>query len=517
MATCSSMSPIPGMHTNIMTSFSMNINSHLSDSTLLRQHALIDGRWQGAASGATFDVVDPASGTILATVPDAGLQEAEAAIDAADRALPAWRLLTGKARAQILRRWFDLLNLHAADLAVLISAEEGKPLAEAAGEVAYGSSFVEWFAEEAKRVNGDVLQSPQSDKRLVTFKQAIGVCAAITPWNFPMAMITRKVAPALAAGCTMVVKPAEQTPLTALAIGELAVRAGVPAGVLNILTADSRNSSLIGEVLTTDTRVAHISFTGSTEVGRILMRQCSSTIKKISLELGGHAPFIVFDDADLAIAVEGAMAAKYRNAGQACIAPNRFYVQSDIYPRFVQEVARRTAELKVGQGFEPDAQVGPLIDQVAVAKVRSHIADATAKGAKVIYGSDIAQGNFFPPTVIADVTPEMRISREETFGPVIGIARFETDSEIHQLANHPEYGLAAYIFTRDLSRAWRVAEALEFGMVGINTGAISNEVGPFGGVKQSGLGREGSKYGIDEYLEMKYVCIGLSEERKNDN
>jgi succinate-semialdehyde dehydrogenase / glutarate-semialdehyde dehydrogenase len=368
---------------------------------------------------------------------------------------------------------------------------------------------VEWFAEEAKRVNGDVLQTPQAGKRLLTLKQAIGVCTSITPWNFPMAMITRKVAPALAAGCTIIVKPAEQTPLTALAIAELAMRAGVPAGVLNILTADAANSVKIGKVLTTDPRIAHLSFTGSTEVGRILMKQCSSTIKKVALELGGHAPFVVFDDADLDAAINGALAAKYRNAGQACISPNRFYVQAGIYQAFVAGIAARTADLRVGNAFEPEVGVGPLIDQAAVAKVQQHVEDAKRLGAEVVTGGTVTEGNFFAPTVMTGVTPEMLMSREETFGPVIGIARFETEDEVIALANHKEYGLAAYLYTRDISRAWRVAEALEFGMIGINTGSISNEVAPFGGVKQSGLGREGSKYGIDEYLEMKYLCVGL--------
>jgi len=442
-------------------------------------------------------------------VPNAGESDAVAAIDAAEQALPSWRALTGKDRARVMRRWYELPCEHADDLAVLISAEEGKPLAEARGEVDYGVSFVEWFAEEAKRVDGDVLQSPQSDKRLLALKQPIGICASITPWNFPLAMITRKVAPALAAGCTIVIKPAEQTPLTALAIGELAVRAGIPAGALNILTADAANSVVVGKVLTTDPRVAHLSFTGSTEVGRILMQQCASTIKKVALELGGHAPFIVFDDADLDKAVEGALAAKYRNAGQACIAPNRFYVQARIHDRFVAGIAERSAALRVGHGFDRGVNIGPLIDVQAVAKVQQHVDDATRQGAQVVAGGCAGEGSFFLPTVLTGVTRDMLISREETFGPVIAVARFETEAEVIALANHREYGLAAYLYTRDLGRAWRVAESLEFGMVGINAGAISNEVAPFGGVKQSGLGREGSKYGIDEYLEVKYLCVGL--------
>ncbi len=487
----------------------MNIKSRLRDASLIKHQYLCNGAWRDAASAATFPVVDPSSDNVIAVVPDADVEDALQAIDAATLALPAWRALTGKARATVLRRWFDLISENADDLAALIAVEEGKPLAEAKGEVAYGASFVEWFAEEAKRVNGDVLQTPQADKRLLTLKQAIGVCAAITPWNFPMAMITRKVAPALAAGCSIVVKPAEQTPLTALAIGELALRAGVPAGVLNILTADSANSVKVGKVLTSDPRVSHLSFTGSTEVGRILMQQCSSTIKKVALELGGHAPFVVFDDANLDAAIEGALAAKYRNAGQACISPNRFYVQAGIYRDFVEGIARRSAELRVGNAFEPAVLVGPLIDHAAVTKVQQHVDDARKQGATVVTGGAPASGNFYAPTVIAGLAPDMLMSREETFGPVIGIARFETEEEVLALANHKEYGLAAYLYTRDLARAWRVAEGLEFGMVGINAGAISNEVAPFGGVKQSGLGREGSKYGIDEYLETKYLCVGL--------
>ena len=408
----------------------------------------------------------------------------------------------------MLRRWFDLIVENGEDLAAIISAEEGKPLAEGRAETAYGASFVEWFAEQAKRIDGDVLQSPQPDKRIVAIRQAVGVCAAITPWNFPLAMITRKAAPAMAAGCTIVIKPAEQTPLTALALAELAARAGVPPGVLNVLTADSRQSVAVGEVLTTDPRVRHVSFTGSTEVGRILMRQCASTIKKVALELGGHAPFVVFDDADLGAAVEGALQAKYRNAGQACIAANRYYVQAGIHDRFVEEVARRSAELRVGPAGEAQAEIGPLIDRAALDKVQRHVDDARAAGATVVTGGHALHGNFYAPSVLTGVTPDMLMSREETFGPVIGVTRFHDESEIAALANHPDYGLAAYLYTRDMGRIWRVSEALEFGMVGINTGAISNEVAPFGGIKQSGLGREGSKYGIDEYLEMKYLCMG---------
>jgi len=481
----------------------------LNDAALLRDAMYIGGAWTPAQAGeATFAVDDPATGRVLARLPDAGRLHAEQALDAAEAAWPAWRALTGKARAQVLRRWFDLIVRHGEDLAALISAEEGKPLAEARAETAYGASFVEWFAEQAKRVDGDILQSPQPDKRILAIRQPVGVCAAITPWNFPLAMITRKAAPALAAGCTIVIKPAEQTPLTALALAELAGRAGVPPGVLNVLTADSRQSVAVGEVLTTDPRVRHVSFTGSTEVGRILMRQCSSTVKKVALELGGHAPFIVFDDADLDAAVEGALQAKYRNAGQACIAPNRYYVQDGIHDRFVEAVARRSAALRVGPAAEAGAEIGPLIDRAALDKVQRHVDDARASGATVVTGGQALQGNFYAPSVLSGVTPGMLISREETFGPVIGVTRFRDESEIAALANHPEYGLAAYLYTRDMGRIWRVSEALEFGMVGINTGAISNEVGPFGGIKQSGLGREGSRYGIDEYLEMKYLCMG---------
>lgn len=487
----------------------MRLSERLKEAGLLKQHFLCDGQWQAALSAAQFTIVDPATGAQIASVPNADASDATVAIDAAERALPSWRALTGKQRARTMRRWYDLLCESAEDLAVLISAEEGKPLNEARAEVEYGVSFVEWFAEEAKRIDGDVLQSPHSDKRLLALRQPVGICVSITPWNFPLAMITRKVAPALAAGCTIVVKPAEQTPLTALAIGELALRAGIPGGVLNILTADGANSVLVGEVLTHDPRVAHLSFTGSTEVGRILMRQCASTIKKVSLELGGHAPFIVFDDADLEGAIEGALSAKYRNAGQACISPNRFYVQAGIHERFVARISERSAALRVGNGFDPGVNVGPLINAQAVTKVQQHVDDAIHHGAQLVTGGKPGPLGFFQPTVLAGVTPAMMMSREETFGPVIGVARFETEAEVLAMANHKEYGLAAYLYTRDLARAWRVAEVLEFGMIGINASAISNEVAPFGGVKQSGLGREGSKYGIDEYLELKYLCVGL--------
>jgi succinate-semialdehyde dehydrogenase/glutarate-semialdehyde dehydrogenase len=475
----------------------------LSDPTLLCRALTGD-------AGNGFPVFDPASGRSIALVANQGADEASRCLAEADKALPAWRASTGKSRAQVMRRWFDLITANAGDLALLISSECGKPLAEARAEVAYGASFVEWFAEEAKRIDGDVLQSPQADKRILVLRQGIGVCVAITPWNFPLAMVTRKAAPALAAGCSIVIKPAEQTPLTALALAVLAERAGVPRGVLNVVTGDAVRSVEIGTLLTTDARVRHVSFTGSTEVGRILMRQCASGVKKVALELGGHAPFIVFDDADLDAAVEGALAAKYRNAGQACISPNRFYAQSGIHDRFARALADRSAALKLGSGLEADVAIGPLIDGAALAKVKRHVDDARKQGAEVLAGGSAAHGNFFLPTVLVGMKPTMSMAREETFGPVIGIGRFETEDEVVQLANHEEYGLAAYVYTRDLARSWRVTEALEFGMVGLNTGSISNEVAPFGGVKQSGVGREGSKYGIEEYLEMKYVCVGLA-------
>ncbi|HEY4805445.1 MAG TPA: NAD-dependent succinate-semialdehyde dehydrogenase, partial [Paraburkholderia sp.] len=445
----------------------------------------------------------------IASVPDFGADEAHRAIAAANAALPAWRAKTGKERAAVLRRWFDLVIEHADDLAAIMTAEQGKPLAEARGEVVYGASFLEWFAEEARRVNGDVLASPASDRKLVVLKQPIGVCASITPWNFPIAMITRKVAPAIAAGCTIVVKPAEQTPLSALALAELAQRAGVPKGVFNVITSDSANSIEVGRALCESDVVRHLSFTGSTPVGRILMQQCAPTVKKIALELGGNAPFIVFDDADLDAAVEGAMISKYRNAGQTCVCTNRFYVHDKVYDAFVEKLAAASRKIKVGNGFESGVSQGPLIDDAAVAKVTQHIDDATAQGARLVAGGKVSSGRYVEPTVLADVTREMLIAREETFGPVAAVFRFSDEAEVIGLANDTEFGLASYFYSRDIGRVWRVAEALEYGMVGINTGLISNEVAPFGGVKQSGLGREGSKYGIDEYVELKYLCIGV--------
>ncbi|MBM3392265.1 MAG: NADP-dependent succinate-semialdehyde dehydrogenase [Betaproteobacteria bacterium] len=483
----------------------------LDDLALYRTQAFIGGAWCDADSGAAFDVADPASGERLARVPDMGAAETRRAIAAADAAWPAWRNRTAKERAAVLRKWFELMLAHGDDLALLMTSEQGKPLAEAKGEVAYAASFVEWFAEEAKRVYGDTISATQADKRLIVVKQPVGVCAAITPWNFPAAMITRKVAPALAAGCTVVVKPAEQTPLTALALAELASRAGFPAGVFNVVTGSAASAPKIGGELTGNPTVRKLSFTGSTEVGRLLMAQCAPTIKKVSLELGGNAPLIVFDDADLDAAVEGALASKYRNTGQTCVCANRLLVQDGIYDAFAARLAEAARKMKVGAGTEAGVVQGPLIDEQALAKVEEHIADALAKGAKVLTGGKrhARGGTFFEPTVIADVTPDMKCAREETFGPVAPLFRFRTEGEAIALANATEFGLAAYFFSRDVARCFRVGEALEYGMVGVNTGIMSNEVAPFGGMKQSGIGREGSKYGIEEYLEIKYLCFGI--------
>ncbi|HTN64617.1 MAG TPA: NAD-dependent succinate-semialdehyde dehydrogenase [Burkholderiaceae bacterium] len=480
----------------------------LNDPALLRHQSYVNGTWING--GASFDVTNPADGSRLGSVPNLGAAETQAAIDAAHAAFPAWAAKTGKERAAAMRKWFDLMLTHADDLAALMTAEQGKPLAEAKGEVLYGASFVEWFAEEAKRVAGDVPASTWRDKRMVVLKQPIGVCASITPWNFPIAMITRKVAPALAAGCTIVIKPAEQTPLSALALAELAQRAGIPAGVINVVTADAERSIEVGQVLCASPTVRHLSFTGSTPVGRILMQQCAPTVKKLGLELGGHAPFIVFDDADLDAAVEGALASKYRNAGQTCVCTNRFYAHESIYDAFVAKLAAGAAQIKVGNGFEAGVAQGPLIDEQAVAKVEQHVADAVARGAKIESGGKkhALGGRFYEPTVLSNVSAEMQIMREETFGPVAAVIKFKTEAEAVAAANDTEFGLASYFYSRDIGRVWRVAEQLEYGMVGINTGIISNEVAPFGGVKQSGLGREGSKYGIDEYLEIKYLCMG---------
>ena len=482
----------------------------LADGGLLKTDAFIDGAWRAAASGARFGVKNPADGLRIAEVANCGGAEATAAIDAAARAWPAWRAKTAKERAALLRAWFQLILANQEDLAKLMTAEQGKPMTDSRGEILYGASFVEWFAEEAKRVDGDILPTVANDRRLLVMKEPIGVAAAITPWNFPNAMITRKVAPAIAAGCTVVVKPAEQTPLSALALAELAQRAGFPAGVFNVLPADEANSISIGKVLCESPTVRKLSFTGSTAVGRILMQQSAPTLKKLSLELGGNAPFVVFDDADLDAAVDGAVASKYRNAGQTCVCTNRFYVQAGIYDAFVEKLAAKAQQLKVGSGFESGVQQGPLIDSNALAKVQAHVADARAKGARVLTGGAPHElgGTFFQPTVLADVTPDMLVAREETFGPVAPVFRFTTEDEAIALANSTEFGLAAYFYSRDVARVFRVAERLESGMVGVNTGLISNEVAPFGGVKQSGIGREGSKYGIDEYLVIKYVCIG---------
>ncbi|MCQ8781223.1 NAD-dependent succinate-semialdehyde dehydrogenase [Mangrovibrevibacter kandeliae] len=482
----------------------------LNDPTLLKQAAFIAGRWIDSAE--VFEVRNPSTGELVACVPDLGPSDAREAIDRAYAAQKDWAARTGKERAAVLKDWHRLMVDNADDLAAILTAEMGKPLAEAKGEVLYGASFIEWFGEEAKRVYGDVIPGHQRDKRIVVVKQPVGVVAAITPWNFPNAMIARKVAPALAAGCAFVVKPAAETPLSALAMAVLAERAGVPAGVLSVLT--SQNSAAVGEAFCADPKVRKISFTGSTEVGRILMRQSAEGIKKISLELGGNAPFLVFDDADLDKAVEGAIASKYRAAGQTCVCANRLYIQSGIYDAFAAKLAERVRALKVGDGFEAGTAIGPLITPEAVEKVEAHVADASAKGAAVLLGGKrhAKGGTFFEPTILTGVTRDMAVAREETFGPVAPLFRFEREADVVEQANATEYGLAAYLYTRDASRVWRVAEALEVGMVGINTGLISTEVAPFGGVKQSGLGREGSLYGIDDYLDLKYLCIDVGNE-----
>ncbi|NOT14270.1 MAG: NAD-dependent succinate-semialdehyde dehydrogenase [Methylotenera sp.] len=467
---------------------------------------LLSGEWVGADSGETFTVTNPANGQAIIDVPRMGKVETTRAIKAAQIAQKQWKNLTAKARAAILKRWFDLMVQHQEDLAQILTAEQGKPLAEARGEIAYGASFVEWFAEEAKRVYGEVIPAPLADRKLLVIKQPIGVAAAITPWNFPVAMITRKAAPALAAGCSMIIKPAENTPLSAIALAVLAEEAGVPAGVLQVVTGKARE---IGAVLCESPIVTKLSFTGSTEVGRILMRQCADTIKKLSLELGGNAPFIVFDDADLDAAVEGAMLSKFRNAGQTCVCANRLFVQDGVFDAFSTKLAAKVATLKVGDGTDDGVTQGPLIDEAAVEKVESHVADAVRKGATLLQGGKrhAQGGTFFEPTVLADVTADALIFKEETFGPVAPLFRFKTDEDVIAMANNTEFGLASYFYSRDIGRIWRVAEALEYGMVGVNTGMISNEVAPFGGVKQSGLGREGSHYGIDEYLEIKYIAM----------
>ncbi|MDH4479789.1 MAG: NAD-dependent succinate-semialdehyde dehydrogenase [Rhodoferax sp.] len=478
----------------------------LKDPSLLKTDALINGLWVAGTS--RFDVLDPATGHKLADVANLGPAEAEAAIAAANAAWPAWKAKTAKERSIIMRKWFDLLMANQDDLARIMTSEQGKPFPEAKGEIAYGASFVEWFAEEAKRVNGETLPQFDNNRRLMVLKQPIGVCAAITPWNFPLAMITRKVAPALAAGCPVIIKPAELTPLTALAAAELAIRAGIPAGVLNMITADADNSIAVGKVICASDVVRHLSFTGSTEVGRILMAQSAPTVKKMSLELGGNAPFIVFDDADIASAVEGALASKYRNAGQTCVCANRFYVQAGVYEQFVAAFTARVKLMKVGNGFDEGVAQGPLIEDAAVAKVTRHVADAIAKGGKVETGGRALHGQFFEPTVISGATADMACAREETFGPFAPIFKFDNEQEAIDAANNTEFGLASYFYSRDIGRIYRVAEALEYGMVGINVGILATEHVPFGGVKQSGLGREGSHWGMDDYLEIKYLCVG---------
>ncbi|WP_310626716.1 NAD-dependent succinate-semialdehyde dehydrogenase [Limnohabitans sp.] len=480
--------------------------AQLNDLGLFKTDALINGQWVSGSQ--RFAVTDPATGGHLADVANLGATDAEAAIAAANAAWPAWRAKTAKERSIILRKWFELLMANTEDLARLMTAENGKPLAESRCEVAYGASFVEWFAEEAKRINGETLPQFDNSRRLLVLRQSIGVCAAITPWNFPLAMITRKVAPALAAGCPVIIKPAEQTPLTALAAAELAMRAGIPPGVLNIVTADGAQSISIGKVFCASDVVRHISFTGSTEVGRILMAQSAPTIKKLSLELGGNAPFLVFDDADIDSAVEGAFASKYRNAGQTCVCTNRFYVQESVYEEFATKFAAKVKTAKVGNGFDDGVNQGPLIEPSAVAKVEHHVQDAIAKGGRVLMGGKRLQGQFFEPTVVADANADMVCAREETFGPFAPIFKFKTEQDAIFAANNTEFGLASYFYTRDVGRIFRVSEALEYGMVGINVGLLATEHVPFGGIKQSGFGREGSHHGIDDYVEIKYLCVG---------
>ena len=479
----------------------------LKDMTLFRQQCYIDGLWVDADDQSTLAVTNPADGLQIGTVPKMGAAETRRAINAANAALPAWRAKLAKERSVILRKWFDLILANQDDLAVLMTVEQGKPLVESKGEIVYGASFIEWFAEEGKRIYGDTIPQHQADKRIVVIKQPIGVCAAITPWNFPNAMITRKAGPALAAGCTMIIKPASYTPYSALALCELAERAGIPKGVINVVTG---SAGPIGAELTSNPIVRKFTFTGSTEIGKQLMAQCASTVKKVSLELGGNAPFIVFDDADIDAAIEGAMASKFRNTGQTCVCANRLFVQEGVYDQFAQKLAVKVAAMKIGGGLEADVAQGPLIDMKAVEKVEEHIADAVAKGARVLTGGKRSAkgGTFFEPTVLTGVKTDMKVTHEETFGPVAPLFRFKTEQELIKLANDTEYGLASYFYSRDIGRIWRVAEALEYGMVGINVGIISNEVAPFGGVKESGIGREGSKYGLEEFLEVKYLCIG---------
>jgi succinate-semialdehyde dehydrogenase/glutarate-semialdehyde dehydrogenase len=494
----------------------MNLRSRLKDPDLLRTRCYLAGSWVPADSGAVFEVADPATGEIIGTVPRAGAAETRRAIDAAHEVLPSWGRRTAKERAAVLRRWYELVMANQDDLAVIMTAEQGKPLAEARGEVAYAASFIEWFAEEAKRLYGDIIPGHQPDKRLLVIRQPVGVVAAITPWNFPAAMLTRKAAPALAAGCTVVCKPASQTPYSALALAELAHRAGVPSGALSVITGES---GAIGGEMTSNPKVRKLTFTGSTAVGKKLMAQCAGGLKKLSLELGGNAPFIVFDDADLDAAVQGAIASKYRNTGQTCVCANRLLVQDAVYESFTRKLAAAVSGLRVGPGLAGETDQGPLIDTAALEKVEEHLADALAKGARIVVGGGrhALGGTFFQPTVLADVTPAMLVAREETFGPIAPLFRFSTEEQALQLANDTEFGLAAYFYTRDLARTFRLGEALEYGIVGINTGLISTEVAPFGGVKESGVGREGSKYGILDYTELKYLCVGIGSTGSSSN
>nr|WP_314089059.1 NAD-dependent succinate-semialdehyde dehydrogenase [uncultured Shinella sp.] len=484
------------------------LTKHLTSTDLLRNAGYVNGNWIGGNGAETFDVLNPATGEKLATLPEMGATETAAAIDAAYKAQAVWAARPAKDRSVLLRKWFDLIIANADELAAILTAEMGKPLAEAKGEILYAASYVEWYAEEAKRINGETIPAPSVDKRMLVIKQPVGVVGTITPWNFPAAMIARKIAPALAVGCTVVSKPAEQTPLSAIALAVLAEKAGIPAGVFNVILGT--DGPAIGKELCFNPKVRKISFTGSTEVGRILMRQCSDQIKKVSLELGGNAPFIVFDDANLDAAVEGAMVSKYRNAGQTCVCANRIYVQSNVYDVFAEKLAKKVAELSVGNGFDKGVTIGPLIEEAAIGKVEAHIADAVSKGATVVAGGKriAGSGTFFEPTVLKGVARGMTVAREETFGPVAPLFRFDTVEDVIEQANDTEFGLAAYFFAGDLKKVWKVAEALEYGMVGVNTGLISSEAAPFGGIKQSGLGREGSAHGADDYLELKYVCMG---------
>ena len=480
----------------------------LKDRTLFRQQCYVDGAWRDADSGKTLAVTNPATGEVLGTVPNMGAAETRRAIEAANAAWPAWRAKTAKERSACLRKWAELMMANQEDLAIIMTAEQGKPLTESRGEIAYAASFIEWFAEEARRVYGDTIPGHLPDKRIVVIKQPVGVCVAITPWNFPAAMITRKVGPALAAGCTMVSKPASATPFSALALAELAERAGVPKGVFSVVTG---NAKAVGGEMTSNPLVRKLTFTGSTEIGKVLLEQCARTVKKTSMELGGNAPFIVFDDADLDAAADGAIASKYRNAGQTCVCANRILVQDKVYDAFAAKLAERVAKFKIGNGLEPGVTIGPLIDEAAVKKVEEHVSDAVAKGAQVVTGGKrhALGGLFFEPTILANVNPSMKVTREETFGPVAPLFRFKDEAEAIQMANDTEFGLAAYFYARDLARVWRVAEGIESGIVGINTGLISTAEAPFGGVKESGLGREGSKYGIEDYLEVKYLCLSV--------